>query len=207
MAVKVCSAPPIASCLSFPWRVWAVREREATSGAETGRRPCSHDTPPSFSPLYVFRGLMDTIHIRLQTSYASRLTLVFTGTNLWNNVHIRDLTELYLLVLDKALVERATGTLTTAADPYERFYWGSVATHQWGNVAQELAKILYKKGVVDSDKALSVPANEVPASVASNSRTVANRGLKGGWKPHHPSLEDTLEEDVDGVLEQDGLKK
>jgi hypothetical protein len=135
------------------------------------------------------------------------LTLVFTGTNLWNNVHIHDLTELYLLILDKALVESANGTFTTVTDPYERFYWGSAATHEWGNVAQEIAKILYKKGVVDSDKAISVPANEVHASVACNSRTVANRGLKEGWKPHYPSLENTLEEDVDGVLEADGLKK
>jgi len=129
-------------------------------------------------------------------------------------VHIHDLTELYLIVLDKALVERVTGTFattttTTAAvsDPYERFYWGSVATHQWGNIAQDIAKILYKKGLVDSDKAISVPVNEVSPSVASNSRTVANRGFKEGWKPDHPSLENTLEEDVNGVLEEDGFTK
>jgi len=139
------------------------------------------------------------------------------GTNLWNNVHIHDLTELYLIVLDKALVERATGTFTATAtttttttavsDPYERFYWGSVATHQWGNVAQDIAKILYKKGLVDSDKAISVPADEVSPAVASNSRTVANRSFKEGWKPDHPSLEDTLEEDVNGVLEEEGFTK
>lgn len=122
-------------------------------------------------------------------------------------MHVLDLTELYLIVLDKALVERATGTLTAVSDPYERFYWGSVATHQWGNVAQEIAKILYKKGLVDADKAVSVPANEVSPAVTSNSRTVANRGFKEGWKPHHPSLENTLEQDVDGVLEEYGLKQ
>jgi len=124
-------------------------------------------------------------------------------------VHIHDLAGLYLIVLDKALVERATGTFTATAvsDPYERFYWGSVATHQWGNVAQDIAKILYKKGLVDSDKAISVPVNEVSSSVASNSRTVANRGFKEGWKPYHPSLENTLEEDVNSVLEEDGFTK
>lgn len=79
-----------------------------------------------------------------------------TGTNLWNNVHIHDLAELYLISLDKALVERATGgtaITTVVTDPYERFYWGSVATHEWGNVAQGIARILYKKGLVDLDKA------------------------------------------------------
>lgn len=51
-----------------------------------------------------------------------------------------------------------------------------------------------------------MPVNEVSRSVATNSRTVANRGFKEG-KPHYPSLEDTLEEDVDGVLEEDALKQ
>jgi len=128
------------------------------------------------------------------------------GTNLWNNVHINDLVELYLIILDKSLAERAIGTFTSVTDPYERFYWGSVATHEWGSVTHQIAKILYKKGFVDSDKAISVPANEVHPAVAGNSRTVANRGFKEGWKPHYPTLEETLEEDVDGVLEEDGLK-
>jgi len=142
----------------------------------------------------------------------TRLILPSTGTNLWNNVHIHDLTDLYVIVLDKALAEQATG-LTLASfpiDPYERFYWGSVGEHSWGSVAKALAPLLHAKGVVDSPEAkggivvsMDPKKSEEPTlsfSTGTNSRTVSNRGFKDGWKPSQKSLEETLQEDVDAVL-------
>ena len=75
-----------------------------------------------------------------------------------------------------------------------------MGTHSWGGVAKALAPILFKKGVVDNDTAISAPVSELPPATTTNSRTVSNRGFKDGWKPNRPSLEETLEEDVDAVL-------
>jgi len=74
-------------------------------------------------------------------------------------VHIHDLSDLYVIVLDKAIVERATG-IDANADPYERFYFGSVGEHQWGDVARKLAPLLHSRGLVDNADAVSVPAEE-----------------------------------------------
>jgi len=134
---------------------------------------------------------------RRQTIYAGE------GTNRWNNVHIYDLTDLYSLVFEKALIERVSGKLTSS-DPYERFYFGSVRPHVWGDVARQLALILYKKGVVDNDEAKSVDPRELDPAVCINSQSVSNRGFHDGWVPNRATLEDTLEEDIVGTLAQLG---
>lgn len=126
-----------------------------------------------------------------------------SGTNRWNNVHIYDLTELYALVFEKALGERVVGK-PTSSDPYERFYFGSVRPHVWGEVAKEVASILFAKGVVDNDQAKSIDPKELDAAICPNSQTVSNRGFHDGWVPSRATLEDTLEEDVVATLVQLG---
>lgn len=123
-------------------------------------------------------------------------------------MHIHDLVDLYLLVLDKALVARATGINDgQKIDPFERWYFGSAGEFAWGDAARGLAPLLHARGLVNSPEAVSVPPDEVSPAVATNSRSVSNRGFKDGWKPSRPGLQDTLEEDIEGVLEVDGLKK
>lgn len=112
--------------------------------------------------------------------------------------------DLYVLVLQKALAERATGTIHPKTEPYSRFYWASAASHVWGDVSRALGPILYEKGLVDSPEAVSVPVEETGGrATASNSRTVSNRGFRDGWKPSRASLVDTLREDVEGTLAAD----
>jgi len=134
---------------------------------------------------------------RRQTVYAGK------GTNRWNNVHIYDLTELYTLVFEKALSERVAGK-PTSSDPYERFYFGSVRPHVWGDVAKEVAPILFAKGLVDNDQAKSIDPKELSGGISVNSQSVSNRGFHDGWVPSRATLEDTLEEDVDATLAQLG---
>ncbi|KAG8882967.1 hypothetical protein FRB97_007454 [Tulasnella sp. 331] len=125
---------------------------------------------------------------------------VGAGTNEWNNVHIDDLMDLYTLVLDLALSDTRIPNSS-----YARFFWGSAHTHVWGEVAKDLAVFMYRKGLVDSDEVKSVTVSEYPEliGVATNSRTVANRGLRVlGWKPTGRSLKETLEEEIDLTLSQ-----
>jgi hypothetical protein len=80
---------------------------------------------------------------------------VGAGTNKWNNVHIDDLVDLYTLVFAFALNPSEDST-----SAYERFYWGSVAEHVWGDVARELVRLLYAKGLVQTDVARGVEMGE-----------------------------------------------
>ncbi|CAE6470731.1 unnamed protein product [Rhizoctonia solani] len=123
------------------------------------------------------------------------------GTNLWNNVHITDLVQLYTLVLNLALSVRIGEAPRPEA--FANFYFGSVGEHAWGDVAKKLGPILLKKGKVEKAEARSIKADEVQnfSALATNSRSVAERSRKLGWTTVARSLEDTLEEDIDAVLE------
>ncbi|TDL24605.1 NAD(P)-binding protein [Rickenella mellea] len=121
------------------------------------------------------------------------------GTNKWSNVHIDDLMDLYLIVF-----KLATSGRDPATSPYAKFYFASAGEHAWGDVAKDIAPLLHKRGLVDNDKAVSVPLMEdirLTKLTASNSRSVPDRGFALGWKPMAKSLKETLEEDIDAVVE------
>lgn len=122
------------------------------------------------------------------------------GTNLWNNVHITDLVQLYNLVLKLALSVRAGKA--PRPETFANFYFGSTAVHEWGDIARKIGPILLKKGKVEKAEARSVKYEEVEnfAALSSNSRSIAERSRALGWNPVAPSLEDTLEEDIDATL-------
>jgi len=118
------------------------------------------------------------------------------GTNEWNNVHIADLVDLYLLVANLA----ASDLRAAKVDPHVKFFWGSVGRHAWGDVSREIGKLLYKKGVIETEEAKSIPLVPELLYVSNNSLTVADRAMRIGWQPHHPSLWETLPETVDQVV-------
>ncbi|QRV79625.1 NAD(P)H-binding family protein [Ceratobasidium sp. AG-Ba] len=122
------------------------------------------------------------------------------GTNLWNNVHISDLIQLYTIILNLALSVRAGETPRPEA--YTNFYFASVGEHAWGDVAKRIGPILLAKGKVEKAEARSVKASEVEnfSALTTNSRSVSVRGRNLGWMPVAKSLEDSLEEDIDAVL-------
>ncbi|KAH7104121.1 NAD(P)-binding protein [Auriculariales sp. MPI-PUGE-AT-0066] len=126
------------------------------------------------------------------------------GTNVWPGVHIRDMGELYALVLTKALSEDA---VANKEDPFERFYWAANSEFCYGDVEKQIAQQLVKKGrIPDGLDNISyeelIALNPGLSSVAKNSRCRGTRGQAIGWKPKSKSVFETLEEDVDFTLEQ-----
>jgi len=119
------------------------------------------------------------------------------GTNEWNNVHIDDLVDLYIIVTNLALSELGPAA---KVDSYNKFFWGSVGKHVWGDIARKVGTILHGQGLIDSAEAKSIPPRKDLGAIASNSITIADRGLKNGWQPKGVPLEDTLEETIQQVV-------
>lgn len=120
------------------------------------------------------------------------------GTNTWNNVHIKDLQDLYILVIKDALKTRDEGKTKTS---YENFYFGSVDSHEWGSVSKALAPLLYERKLVDKPEAVSVPlGTDLDFNIGNNSVSTADRGRALGWKPSHPSLDKSIGDDLDYIL-------
>jgi nucleoside-diphosphate-sugar epimerase len=126
------------------------------------------------------------------------------GTNVWSHIHIDDQVDLFILVLRKALQERADGAFPK--DPYERFYWGASRTHVWGDIARALAAVMYQAKLVDSPEATSVSLEDMDllrTYTSANSLVVANRAFKDGWKPKRGPIEEYLSEDLEETLKNE----
>lgn len=118
----------------------------------------------------------------------------------WSNVNVNDLGDLYLRVL--------AGLLAGTADHGKEggYYFGAKNEHTWKQVAQTLATVLSRRGLVDStdvtpfeqeyiDKYLYGP--HATHAFVNESRAVANRSKKIGWRPSGADIYETIEEEVD----------
>lgn len=101
------------------------------------------------------------------------------GENIWSNVHIDDLVDLYLLMLDRA--------------PAGAFYYAENGENSMREICQAIGQVL---GLGGRTAPMSVDeaareSSEVAAnySYGSNSRVRAVRARRElGWSPHRPSL-------------------
>jgi len=122
------------------------------------------------------------------------------GHNIWNNVHVLDLADLYTIVLENALKGKA---------PVNRdgYYFAENGTHNFLELTDEVAKILHTKGSVQSAKPQDMAPDIVKhkwlsISTGFNSRGKSEKGKKLGWNPHRPALLQTVAEEVDYWLKQ-----
>jgi len=131
------------------------------------------------------------------------------GLNIWSNVHVSDVADLFILLLEKLL----KGELK---DPESQgYYFAENGEHSWGAIHEEIGKILHKKGIaqdasvneINSDeeivKAYGFP--EAAYYISGNSRAKANKGRKIGWAPKYggDAVFKSIEADVDYLLSQE----
>jgi nucleoside-diphosphate-sugar epimerase len=106
------------------------------------------------------------------------------GENIWSNVHIDDLVDLYLLALERA--------------PAGAFYYAANGENSMGEVCQAIGRIL-GLGARTEPMTLKEAAAEWGEGAAhytmgSNSRVRAVRARRElGWAPHRPSLLEEIE--------------
>ena len=106
------------------------------------------------------------------------------GDNIWSNVHIDDLTDLYLLTLDSA--------------PAGGFYFAENGENAMKEVCEAINRML---GFEKATEAMSLEEasrewgeNAARNTMGSNSRVRAVRARSDlGWRPHRPSLIDEIE--------------
>lgn len=109
---------------------------------------------------------------------------VGAGENVWSNVHIEDLVELYLLALDKA--------------PAGAFYFVENGEARLRDIAVAIGRML---GLGDRTEPLSIDeaarrwgASGAHYTFASNSRVSADKARKElGWAPSRPGLIEEIE--------------
>ncbi|KAK0384119.1 hypothetical protein NLU13_8208 [Sarocladium strictum] len=128
--------------------------------------------------------------------------IVGAGKTEWDNVHIDDLGDLFLKLVD------ATQDSSKAKDPEifgpRAYFFAENGYHKWADVAQWVAEAASKQGYFPEALTKSVSQKEVAlmdgvstASWGDNSKGVAERARKYlGWSPKGVPLKDTIDEVV-----------
>ncbi|KAL9594113.1 MAG: hypothetical protein Q9219_007211 [cf. Caloplaca sp. 3 TL-2023] len=158
----------------------------------------------------------------IQIPELSRCTLekghgiqVGAGKTYWTNVHVHDLSDLYV-----SLVEAAAVGGGQASWGNEGYYFAENGEHVWGRVAQVVATAAHAKGFISSADVKVLPDNEIEEmcpfgtklwGANSRCRAIRARNLLG-WSPKGRSLEeetpDTVayEADIRGLVKHHAAK-
>lgn len=134
--------------------------------------------------------------------------LVEEGQAMWTQVHVHDLSNVYLRLVEEALKDGGQATWGP-----EGYYFAENGDFVWGDVAAAIAKDAYKKKLIKSaelDKITPDEANSYSQGGSSlwgrNSRARAVRARKIlGWEPTEKSLFDLIPSIVDGEARTLGL--
>lgn len=87
-----------------------------------------------------------------------------------------------------------------------------IITQVWADISKRIAQICKAKGFIESDEVESLTPEKVKEFAptghlewGANSRGKSLRAGKLGWKPKHPSLLDSLDQEVDMAAKALGL--
>ncbi|KAL9111133.1 MAG: hypothetical protein Q9227_004396 [Pyrenula ochraceoflavens] len=136
--------------------------------------------------------------------------LVGAGENVWTQVHVHDLSDLYILLGEAAATGGGKATWNE-----EGYYLAENGSFVWGDIFRQIAKVAHQKGLLTSDNVESLPVAEIDKFapdlkyyVGTSSRGTSVRGKKLlGWNPHRPTIFETLGEAVDVEASKLGLVK
>ncbi|KAF3914337.1 hypothetical protein AA313_de0205820 [Arthrobotrys entomopaga] len=136
------------------------------------------------------------------------------GENMWSNVHIQDLSRLYISLINKALTEDNDGEDEEDEDGMQKkelwnreggYFFAENGVNIHADIAARITRIAFEKGYIDTDEVDELTVEEIralhpygPILWGTNSLSVASRGRKVlGWVPEEVALEETLEEEVE----------
>lgn len=122
----------------------------------------------------------------------------------WGDVNVNDLVDLYLLVLngliDKNIDEGKKGG----------WYFGVNYNHTWYEIYELLAQILFKRGLIKNTNITKFEQNYIDDFFGGNdkiflfaydSKAIANRSKRIGWNPNKPNIYETLEEEINYLID------
>jgi len=122
------------------------------------------------------------------------------GENFWNCVHVRELADFYVFLLEK--------TLKGEADVGQNgWYFYETGEYKLKDLTQKIAESMKKNKLLTDDKITELTQEEIETGfgermgkiiTGGNSRCKAERGRKLGWKESgkFPKIDETVEDDV-----------
>lgn len=137
--------------------------------------------------------------------------VVEEGANVWSQIHVQDVSELFLALITAAM--SPDGGKATWND--KGYYFAENGEFVWGDVAREIAKCAFDKKLINSDEVDTVDKEAADKLRAMgsflwgfNSRSKAIRANKLlGWKPKQKTVSELLPEIIEAEAKEVGRLK
>ncbi|WOO79926.1 putative protein [Vanrija pseudolonga] len=119
------------------------------------------------------------------------------GENVWGNVHVSDLTSLYLAVLAHALQNPAKTAGTERG--WSNLVYSGVGEHNWKDVVTAIGDALHAKGEVKAAGAISIPEGTGKGYMFGGSSVLAQskKARALGWVPKAKGIVETVVADIE----------
>ena len=145
----------------------------------------------------------------LNNGYAPQLG---KGLTEWDNVHVHDLSDLYVLFIEAALEHKSSDDAELWGK--KGYFLAENGHHVWGKVSEQVAVAAHKAGYIKTTEVKPMSVDEAKETAGFealtwglNSKGFARRARKYlGWKPHGESLEAAIPKIVEGEAELMGMK-
>jgi len=133
------------------------------------------------------------------------------GVNIWTQIHVQDLSNVFLALVEAALSPNG-GKATWNEEGY---YFAENGDFQWGDISRGIAKAAKEKGLIESADIDNISPEEADKLAPSgsylwgtNSRCRSIRANKlFGWTPKQKTLPELLPRIVEVEAEREGLIK
>ncbi|KAL4786868.1 NAD(P)-binding protein [Aspergillus varians] len=121
------------------------------------------------------------------------------GESIWSNVHIADVSDIFVKLVEKAVQDKTDGLWNQ-----DGVYFPGNSSLSFGQISQQVAKAAHRLGLVKSDSVRSVEPQEADKLSAhgailwgTNAQQNSQRARQFlGWQPKEKSLEEAIPETV-----------
>lgn len=135
--------------------------------------------------------------------------VIGNGLTEWDNVHVRDLSDLIILLAKQSLRAEPDSNEEEIFGPKGYFFCEN-GTHRWAQLAEEVAREANKQGLINGTSTMRLDIGEAreklgmePVTWGLNSRGAAKRARKYlGWKP-----ERTLQSYIPELVSWEGERR
>ena len=149
----------------------------------------------------------------LERGYGLRVN---AGKTYWNNVHVHDLSNLYLKLVEEAAAGGSTSEWEGKRPVWgaEGYYFCESGEHVWGEVSQWIVTEAHKQELLKTNEVKSLSKEEADectphgsAMWGCNSRAHAKRARELlRWQPKAPGLRECIKPAVDLEAKKLGMK-
>ncbi|KAK8869442.1 hypothetical protein IAR55_000006 [Kwoniella newhampshirensis] len=112
------------------------------------------------------------------------------GENIWGNVHVQDLIDLYLLVMGHALKSPSATAAEAGSHGWSNLIYGGLKQHTWKPVIELIGDQLFARGDIPNKSAISLDegAGDMYMFGTNSFMEVSEKAKALGWSQKQPDI-------------------